>query len=145
MAQGLGRCPQGFDESGKPVARKVTSAETGKLLRAALDLEDEKPNKIRSHSLKVTMFGWAAKGGMDLPSRRILGHHLDPGAKAGRNLWQGLNLIGDSQDVSCSDSSTSGRFTNAADQDNHVQSEDDPSDSDSEVATADISEAPRGR
>ena len=40
------------------------------------------PNTIRSHSLKVTMFGWAAKGGMDLPSRRILGHHLGPGAKA---------------------------------------------------------------
>lgn len=71
-----------FDESGKPATREVTSAETGKLLGAALDLEDEKPNKIRSHSLKVTMLGWAAKGGMDLPSRRILGHHLDPGAKA---------------------------------------------------------------
>lgn len=64
-----------INESGKA----VTSAETGKLLRAALGLEDEKPNRIRSH---VTALGWAAKGGIDLPSRHILGHHLDPGAKA---------------------------------------------------------------
>ena len=114
----------------------MTSAETRKLLRAALGLEDEKPNRIRSHSLKVTALGWAAKGGMDLPSRHILGHHLDPGAKAAeiygrdsissaiRKLCGLLALI--KQGRFSPDSSRSGRFTNAHDQ--KAQSEEDPSD-----------------
>lgn len=114
----------------------MTSAETRKLLRAALGLEDEKPNRIRSHSLKVTALGWAAKGGMDLPSRHILGHHLDPGAKAAeiygrdsissaiRKLCGLLALI--KQGRFSPDSSKSGRFTNADDQ--KAQSEEDPSD-----------------
>ncbi len=111
-----------FNESGQPMAREVTSAETGRLLRAALGVVETKPNLVRSHSLKVTTLSWAAKGGMDLPSRRILGHHLDPGAKAAeiygrdsisaalRKMCKLLALI--KQGRFCPDSSRSGRFRN---------------------------------
>ena len=71
-----------FDSNGNPVKQEMTSAEAGAILREALRIDSSPPHKVRSHSLKCTCLSWASKGGLDLPTRRILGHHLDPGAKA---------------------------------------------------------------
>lgn len=71
-----------FDEDGKPVKEEITATEVGALLREALDIRSESPHSVRSHSLKCTVLSWASKGGLSLATRRILGHHLDPGARS---------------------------------------------------------------
>ncbi len=67
---------------------------------------------------------WASRAGVDLPTRRILGHHLDPGAKAAeiygrdtisaavRKLTDLLGMIKDGRFVP--DATRSGRFRNLA-------------------------------
>ena len=37
---------------------------------------------IRSHSLKTTPLSWCCKYGVSLETRRLLGHHLDPGSRS---------------------------------------------------------------
>lgn len=69
-----------FGVDGKPLMQEVSSAEVGKILRAALGLEDQKHNTIRGHSLKCTPLSWCSKFGIPLDTRRLLGHHLAPGA-----------------------------------------------------------------
>ena len=58
-----------FDEDGKPVHQELTSAEAG-------EIRSTPPHKIRSHSLKCIALSWASRAGLDLPTRRISGHHL---------------------------------------------------------------------
>lgn len=74
-------CPA-FDREGAPLPNGLTSGEGSELLRGLLraHLGTEVPH-YTSHSLKTTLLSWAAKFGLDLASRRILGYHLAPGAK----------------------------------------------------------------
>ncbi|CAK9032738.1 Pullulanase 1 [Durusdinium trenchii] len=74
-------CPA-FDREGAPLPNGSTSGEGSELLRGLLraHLGTEVPH-YTSHSLKTTLLSWAAKFGLDLASRRILGYHLAPGAK----------------------------------------------------------------
>ena len=52
----------------------VTCSETGDLLRMLLAVDD---GSVSSHSLKSTCLSWAAKAGMPIESRRLLGRHAD--------------------------------------------------------------------
>ncbi|CAK8988154.1 unnamed protein product [Durusdinium trenchii] len=74
-------CPA-FDREGAPLPNGLTSGEGSELLRGLLraHLGAEVPH-YTSHSLKTTLLSCAAKFGLDLASRRILGYHLAPGAK----------------------------------------------------------------
>ena len=111
-----------FDEEGRPVSQELTSSEAGAILREALQIPGAPPHKIRSHSLKCTTLSWASRAGVDLPTRRILGHHLDPGAKAAeiygrdtisaavRKMTDLLGMIKDGRFVP--DATRSGRFKN---------------------------------
>ena len=69
-----------FDIQGKAIAEEITSAEASALLRRALKIPEQERALIRSHSLKCTPLSWSCKYGTDLPTRRLLGHHLDPHA-----------------------------------------------------------------
>ena len=69
-----------FDIQGKAIAEEITSAEASALLRRALKIPEQERAFIRSHSLKCTPLSWSCKYGTDLPTRRLLGHHLDPHA-----------------------------------------------------------------
>ena len=72
-----------FNASGAPMNLELTSAECTALLRRALKVtEPDKSCTIRSHSLKTTPLSWCCKHGLDLGTRRLLGHHLDPGSKS---------------------------------------------------------------
>ena len=44
-------------------------------------MEDAELEGITSHSWKTTPLGWAAKAGMKLEDRRLLGGHAKPGQK----------------------------------------------------------------
>lgn len=54
-------------------SRSMTSEEIANFVNVVLDLNGE--DAIRSHSFKSTTLSWAAKYGMDEPSRTLLGHH----------------------------------------------------------------------
>ena len=69
-----------FDIQGKAIAEEITSAEASALLRRALKIPEQERALIRSHSLKCTPLSWSCKYCTDLPTRRLLGHHLDPHA-----------------------------------------------------------------
>ena len=69
-----------FNAGGEPMDQALSASEVGAFLRAALGVETEQRGLVRSHSLKCTALSWSAKHGLDLPTRRLLGHHLDPGA-----------------------------------------------------------------
>ncbi|CAE7744872.1 unnamed protein product [Symbiodinium sp. CCMP2592] len=69
-----------FSAGGLPTASGLTSTEGGAVLRALLEVGDESQPRYTSHSLKATLLSWAAKYGIDLASRRLLGYHLDPSA-----------------------------------------------------------------
>ena len=71
-----------FNSAGEPLNLELTSAECSMLLRRALKLDGEESVTIRSHSLKVTALSWCCKHGLDLGTRRLLGHHLDPGSRS---------------------------------------------------------------
>ena len=69
-----------FGAGGDPMDQALSASEVGAFLRAALGVEADNRGLVRSHSLKCTALSWSAKYGLDLPTRRLLGHHLDPGA-----------------------------------------------------------------
>ena len=71
-----------FDSDGKPLEQNLTASEIGELLRQCPDARTERRNVVRSHSCKVTMLSWLAKDGTELHVRRLVGHHLDVGAKS---------------------------------------------------------------
>eukprot|EP00435_Cladocopium_sp_Y103_P038227 s2670_g10.t1 len=71
-----------FGPDGRPLQQEVTSSECGRLLRKALKIDESEGLAIRSHSLKATALSWAGKFGLSLETRRLLGHHLDAGAKS---------------------------------------------------------------
>ena len=112
-----------FNASGEPLNLELTSAECSALLRRALKLSGNDAAAIRSHSLKTTPLSWCCKYGVSLETRRLLGHHLDPGSwfaetygrdsmsPAVRSLESVLNAI------KCGnfrpDESRSGRFVKA--------------------------------
>ena len=138
-----------FDEGGKPVKEEITASEVGALLREALDIRSEPPHAVRSHSLKCTPLSWASKGGLSLPTRRILGHHLDPGARSAEIY--GRDTIAPSIRKLCSllhaikvgrfrpDCTRSGRFVKKPGEAEvaveGVQSSDESNPTDSEVST----------
>ena len=76
MARGAG---------GHWVARvPATATEIGSDLRRILrqcGMEDADFEGITSHSCKATLLSWAAKAGMNLEDRRLLGGHAKPGQK----------------------------------------------------------------
>ena len=66
-----------------PSAAGVTLAEANVLIRRFVHEAAEKElitcddyNKFSSHSCKRTLLSWAAKAGLDLDTRRLLGHHV---------------------------------------------------------------------
>ena len=65
--------------------RRLTTGEITLWLRDILvtnNCDVEAVERLSSHSLKTTMLSWAAKFGLDLQTRRILGHHVDPEARS---------------------------------------------------------------
>lgn len=78
LGLGLERIPLGpvlpaLDIKGKAVQVAVSSKEVTHLLN--LILEPNPGQKISSHSLKATCLSWAAKAGLTLEHREILGRH----------------------------------------------------------------------
>ena len=73
------------DFNGSWLSRRATTGEITQWLRDILitsGLDDERVQSLTSHGFKTTILSWAAKYGMDLETRRILGHHVDPQAKS---------------------------------------------------------------
>ena len=65
--------------------RPLTASEGVIWLRELLAMKLQNLSEIdavTTHSLKTTLLAWSAKFGMSLETRRILGHHLDQGAKS---------------------------------------------------------------
>eukprot|EP00435_Cladocopium_sp_Y103_P074587 s23_g49.t1 len=71
-----------FNLAGEATPQELTSAECTSLLRRGLRVVGEEAESLRSHSLKTTPLSWSCKFGLDLPTRRLLGHHLDPSSKS---------------------------------------------------------------
>ena len=71
-----------FSSAGEALDQELTSGECSLLLRKALKLEGEVAMKVKSHSLKCTPLSWCCKFGVDLATRRLLGHHLDPTSRS---------------------------------------------------------------
>lgn len=60
--------------------RPISSGEATHFMREVLEaggLSSEEARAFSSHSLKSTVLSWACKWGMDIPTRRLLGHHAD--------------------------------------------------------------------
>ena len=83
-ALGLTLPPSGLimpapDKSGDATQRPLESGECGKWLRRLLDHgaagESQDERRISSHSLKCTMLSFAAKRGLSVPDRLMLGYH----------------------------------------------------------------------
>ena len=72
-----------FDGDGQPVSQSMSSSEIGEFLRQVLGLETLRRNKVGSHLCKATILSWLSKFGVDLPTRRLIGHHLDHCKKRG--------------------------------------------------------------
>jgi len=148
-----------FGVDGKPLQQEVTSSECGKLLREALRVGHGKGCAVKSHSLKATALSWAGKHGLDLETRRLLGHHLDANAKSAEAYNRDsmgpavAKLVGTlqaiKQGVFLPDATRSGRFVSQAQDDipaNQEQSDSDssfvPSSSDSSDSEDDIFSGP---
>ena len=74
-----------IDAAGVWLGRPLTAGEASSwlkdlLVQVGFPLEDLRD--ISSHSLKSTVLSWAARWGMSLEERRLLGHHLDPQFKS---------------------------------------------------------------
>ena len=66
------------------VGRRVEASEFTILMRGALKaagIPDEEAKEYTSHSCKATVLSWAAKSGMPLGGRRLLGGHAKQGAR----------------------------------------------------------------
>ena len=83
-SMGLAFPPEGLimpapDKNGEPTQRPLESGECGKWLRRLLNMEkgtaDGPERRISSHSLKCTMLSFAAKRGLSVPDRLMLGYH----------------------------------------------------------------------
>ena len=83
-SMGLAFPPEGLimpapDKNGEPTQRPLESGECGKWLRRLLNVEESKTDgperRISSHSLKCTMLSFAAKRGLSVPDRLMLGYH----------------------------------------------------------------------
>ena len=59
--------------SGGFYMRSTTSVEIAAFLNAALALQLEGEGMVTSHALKATTLSWAAKYGLDEPTRTLLG------------------------------------------------------------------------
>lgn len=73
------------DFNGTWLPRKTTTGEVTQWLRDIMltsGLDEDRSNQLTSHGFKCTILSWAAKFGMDLQTRRVLGHHVDPEAKS---------------------------------------------------------------
>ena len=71
-----------FSPSGAALDQELTSPECSLLLNRALKVDEKSEHAVRSHSLKTTPLAWCCKHGVDLATRRLLGHHLDPSSKS---------------------------------------------------------------
>ena len=71
-----------FSPSGAALDQELTSPECSLLLNRALKVDEKSEHAVRSHSLKATPLAWCCKHGVDLATRRLLGHHLDPSSKS---------------------------------------------------------------
>ena len=71
-----------FDLEGKALDQSMVASEIGEFMRQSLGVQTQARNVIRSHSCKATLLSWLSKYGVPLPIRRLVGHHLDPGAKS---------------------------------------------------------------
>ena len=83
-SMGLAFPPEGLimpapDKNGEPTQRPLESGECGKWLRRLLNVEESTTDgpgrRISSHSLKCTMLSFAAKRGLSVPDRLMLGYH----------------------------------------------------------------------
>jgi hypothetical protein len=81
---GLEFPPQGLvmpapDKDGQVSQRPLESGECGKWLRRLLGLDvaagSDSSRRVSSHSLKSTMLSFAAKRGLSVPDRLMLGYH----------------------------------------------------------------------
>ena len=148
-----------FGVDGKPLQQEITSSECGQLLREALKVGHDKGCGIKSHSLKATALSWAGKHGLDLETRRLLGHHLDANAKSAEAYNRDsmgpavTKLVGTLQAIKrgvfIPDASRSGRFVSQAEASipaNQEQSDSDssfvPSSSDSSDSEDDVFSGP---
>ena len=140
-----------FNADGKPLQQEVTSSECGQLLRKALKVDHDQASGIKSHSLKATALSWAGKYGLDLPTRRLLGHHLDSTAKSAEaynrdsmgpavdKLVNTLKSIKQGQFLP--DASRSGRFVAQIGKDVPANQEQSDSDSSYEPVSSDSSDS----
>ena len=148
-----------FGVDGKPLQQEITSSECGQLLREALRVGHDKGCGVKSHSLKATALSWAGKHGLDLETRRLLGHHLDANAKSAEAYNRDsmgpavTKLVGTlqaiKQGVFLPDASRSGRFVHQSQAGipaNQEQSDSDssfvPSSSDSSDSEDDVFSGP---
>jgi hypothetical protein len=127
-----------FDSDGKPLEQNLTASEIGELLRQCLNIRTERRNVVRSHSCKVTILSWLAKYGTELHVRRLVGHHLDVGAKSAetyardsmapamRAVAQVVNAV--IQGVFAPDVTRSGRFLKPPPKDNSTTNDGENSD-----------------
>ena len=76
--------PQGLvmpapNKLGEPSQRPLDTGECGRWLRRLLELDmatgSEVDRRVSSHSLKCTMLSYAAKKGISVPDRLMLGYH----------------------------------------------------------------------
>ena len=83
-AKGLTFPPEGLvmpapDQHGQATERPLESGECGKWLRKLLEVaptsENSDGRRVSSHSLKCTMLSFAAKRGLPVPDRLMLGYH----------------------------------------------------------------------
>jgi hypothetical protein len=77
--------PAPSTSTGKWLERRLSSAEATSWLRELLVASGTKYARaleISTHSLKTTVLSWAAKFGMTVEERRMLGHHCDPQLKS---------------------------------------------------------------
>ena len=89
LAQGLATSPSlpAWSEiSGGWLSRRMTTAEAYTYLHEFLrgsGFSHEDLVGIGTHSMKSTLLSWCSKGHyMELPDRRLMGHHLDPGSNS---------------------------------------------------------------
>ena len=81
-AKGLSFPPEGLvmpapDQHGQATERPLESGECGKWLRKLLEISagNQDGRRVSSHSLKCTMLSFAAKRGLPVPDRLMLGYH----------------------------------------------------------------------
>ena len=78
-------CLPEMNSNGEVQKAKVSTSRGSILLRELLaggGLGEDLVRSLTSHSLKATILSWCSKWGLLREVRRILGHHVDPGAKS---------------------------------------------------------------